>query len=102
TAAVLQLQSIVTTATGETRRVELGNNIATLGNVTQKAEETPITDLQDLLVAKVAGVQVLPGNMTGSAPQVRIRGLSSVSLSNSPIYVIDGVRMNSGTIGLGT
>ena len=48
------------------------------------------------MVAKAPGVVVLPGNMTGSAPTVRIRGIKSVSLSSDPIYVIDGIRMNSG------
>ncbi|HEX3867992.1 MAG TPA: SusC/RagA family TonB-linked outer membrane protein, partial [Gemmatimonadaceae bacterium] len=100
--AVVKLQEIVTTATGDQRRVELGNSVATLGDVNQKVETTPITDFQDLMVAKTAGVQVLPGNMTGAAPQIRIRGLSSISLSNAPIYVIDGIRMNSANIGLGT
>jgi TonB-linked SusC/RagA family outer membrane protein len=40
--------------------------------------------------------------MTGSAPQVRIRGIKSVSLSNDPIYVIDGIRMNGGQVDMGS
>jgi TonB-dependent SusC/RagA subfamily outer membrane receptor len=41
-------------------------------------------------------VQVLPGNMTAGGSRVRIRGTSSLSLSNDPIYIIDGVRLTSG------
>ena len=99
--AVIQLQEIVTTATGEQRRVEIGNAISTLGDVNKRVEESPVTNLTDLMVAKSPGVIILPGNMTSSAPTVRIRGLNSMSLSNAPIYVIDGVRMNSGSIGGG-
>ena len=67
----------------------------------KRVEESPVTNLADLMVAKSPGVIILPGNMTSSAPTVRIRGLNSMSLSNAPIYVIDGVRMNSGAIGGG-
>jgi TonB-linked SusC/RagA family outer membrane protein len=93
--AVVQLQEIVTTATGQQRRVEIGNSIANVGNVTQRVEETPVTSIADLLTARAPGVVVLPGSMTGTAPTVRIRGVSSLSLSNAPIWVVDGVRFNS-------
>ncbi len=71
TPAVVKLQEIVTTATGEQRRVELGNSVTTLGDVGQKVETQPVTNIADLLVAKSAGVTVLPGSMTGAAPVVR-------------------------------
>ncbi|MGQ0764775.1 MAG: SusC/RagA family TonB-linked outer membrane protein [Gemmatimonadota bacterium] len=92
--AVIVLQEVVTTATGETRKVELGNTVATI-DVVKKIEEAPIKNMGDLLVAKAPGVQVLPANMTAGGSRVRIRGTSSISLSNDPIYIIDGVRMTS-------
>ena len=95
--AVVQLQEIVTTATGPQRRSELGNTIATVGNVPDRVETTPVTNIGDLLVAKAPGVIVLPGNMTGTAPVIRMRGVSSLSLSNAPIWVVDGVRFNAGS-----
>ncbi len=61
--AVVQLADVVTTATGEQRRVELGNAVSTLGDVNKRVET--IADqrtLADLLVAKAPGVIVLPGN----------------------------------------
>ena len=76
-----KLPEIVTTATGEQRRVEIGNAISTLGDVNKRVEESPVTNLADLMVAKSPGVIILPGNMTSSAPTVRIRGLNSMSLT---------------------
>jgi TonB-linked SusC/RagA family outer membrane protein len=104
---VVQLQEIVTTATGEQRRVEIGNAVSTLGDVNKKVETTPIKNLADLMVGKAPGVVVLPGAMTGGAPVIRIRGLSSLAtagsgVTNNPIYVIDGVRMATNSLGLGT
>jgi TonB-linked SusC/RagA family outer membrane protein len=102
-ASVVKLSEVVTTATGETqRRVELGNSVQTLGNIAQHVEQRPVTNLADLMVGKAPGVQVLGGNMTGSAPVVRIRGIKSLSLSSDPIYIIDGIRMNSSTAGINT
>ncbi len=101
-AAVIQLQEIVTTATGQQRRVELGNAIGGVGDVNKRVEESQIKNVADLLVAKAAGVTVLPGNETGSSPVVRIRGTNSLSLSNAPIYVVDGVRMISSSVGVAT
>ena len=88
------LQEVVTTATGQQRRSELGNSIATI-DVTKKVQESPIKNMGDLLVAKAPGVQVMPSNMTGGGSRVRVRGTSSLSLTNDPIYVIDGVRLTS-------
>jgi TonB-linked SusC/RagA family outer membrane protein len=95
----VQLQEVVTTATGQQRKVELGNSIATLGNINKRVEETPITNATDLLVAKAPGVTILPGTTTGSAGIIHIRGVSSISLNNDPIWIVDGVRFNAGNSG---
>jgi TonB-linked SusC/RagA family outer membrane protein len=105
--AVVQLSEIVTTATGEQRRVEIGNAVTTLGDITKKVETQPVTNIGDLMVAKAPGVIVLPGVMTGAAPQIRVRGLGSLAtagsgISNNPIYVIDGVRMANNNVSLNT
>jgi TonB-linked SusC/RagA family outer membrane protein len=90
----VSLPAVVTTVTGQERRVEVGNAIAQV-NARELVEQRPITNVTDLLTARVPGVQVLPGTSTGIGSRVRIRGVNSLSLSNDPIYVIDGVRMNS-------
>jgi TonB-linked SusC/RagA family outer membrane protein len=100
--AVAQLEEVVTTATGQQRRVELGNSIATLGNVGQAVEDRQIANVADLLTAKAPGVIVLPGSSLGGAPTVRVRGVSSISLSNAPIWYIDGVRYNTSATNSGT
>ncbi|CAA9328754.1 MAG: Outer membrane TonB-dependent transporter, utilization system for glycans and polysaccharides (PUL), SusC family [uncultured Gemmatimonadaceae bacterium] len=95
-ASAVQLSEVVTTATGTQRRVELGNSTANV-NAAQVVENTPIRNVSDLLTARAPGVQVLPNTFTGGGARVRIRGTSSLSLSNDPIYIIDGIRMTSNT-----
>jgi TonB-linked SusC/RagA family outer membrane protein len=92
--AVVQLDEVVTTATGQQRKVELGNSIQTLGDIGKKVETQPIMSMQDLLVAKAPGVNVLSGSVVGAAPTIRVRGVSSINLTNAPIWVVDGVRFN--------
>src|SRR5262249_9669540 len=95
--AIILLPDVVTTATGEQRKVELGNAISTLGDVSKRVEQTSGSDMADLLVAKAPGMTVLQGSYSMTAPVIRIRGLNSVSLGNAPIFIIDGVRMNTGS-----
>ena len=100
-AAVVQLQEVVTTATGQQRRAELGNAISTL-NIAQQVEANPNNNLTSLMIAKSPGVTILPGTELGGAPTVRIRGVSSISLTNAPIWYVDGVRYSAGGLSSGT
>ena len=92
----IQLSPVVTTATGQQLRNEVGNAISQIA-ASDIVNERPIATLSDLLTARASGVQVIPPNSTGAGARVRIRGTSSLSLSNDPIYIIDGVRMQSAT-----
>jgi len=93
--APVQLDEIVTTATGQQSKLEIGNAIATI-EAAKVAEEAPITEFGALLTGRAAGVQVLKSSgATGTGTKIRIRGSNSVSLSNEPLYYVDGVRMDA-------
>ncbi|PYO30975.1 MAG: hypothetical protein DMD51_13745 [Gemmatimonadetes bacterium] len=98
------LDAVVSTVSGDQSRKETPNATSTV-RADSLVQTRPITNMNDLLGARVPGVEVLPGNITGAGARVRIRGTSSLSLNNEPIYVIDGVRMesanNSSSIGIG-
>jgi TonB-linked SusC/RagA family outer membrane protein len=100
--SVATLSEVLITATGEQRKAEIGNSVAVI-DATTRVAETPIHNMGDLLVAKAPGLSVLPGNMSGTGAQIRIRGLNSISRSNAPIFIVDGVRMDgtSGNFGVG-
>ncbi|MEP6574227.1 MAG: SusC/RagA family TonB-linked outer membrane protein, partial [Gemmatimonadota bacterium] len=93
--APVQLDEIVSTATGEQRKLEVANNVATI-DAAGVAAEQPITQFGDLISGRAAGVDVLKsGGTTGTGTRIRIRGSNSISLSNEPLYYIDGIRMES-------
>lgn len=93
--AVARLEEVVTTATGEQSRREMGNVVATV-KADSIVKEAPVMNVTQLLQARTAGVQVIQGQgVTGSSASVRIRGTSSLSQSNEPLIVVDGIRYNN-------
>ncbi len=98
--AAVPIEAVVVTATGaEQLRRELGHAVATIDAVKTVQQAAP-TNLADLLNARAPGVQVLPsGGTTGTGSRVRIRGSSSLSLTNEPIIVVDGIRVENGATG---
>jgi len=94
-AVAVSLDALVVTATGEQRGREVANVVTNI-NAAQLVQEAPVTNFGDLLTGRTANVQVLPSAGTvGAGTRIRIRGLNSLSLSNEPIYYVDGVRMES-------
>jgi TonB-dependent SusC/RagA subfamily outer membrane receptor len=87
------LSGVVTTASGQQRRVEVGNDITTI-NVDSVLQQAPITSVTDLLENRVPGLTVQRSSGTPGAPaRIRIRGASSMLAANNPIVVVDGTRM---------
>lgn len=100
TPSPVQLDEIVTTATGEQRKLEVANAVSTIDAATV-TQTQPITEIGDILSGRAAGVQILKsGGMTGAGTRIRIRGSNSISLSNDPLVYIDGVRMESSSSAL--
>ncbi len=94
TEVAISLSPVVTTATGETRRVEMGNSIGQI-SASELTKSAPVSTVSDLLNSRTPGVAITTGTQTGSGSRTRIRGQSSLTLSNEPIYIIDGIRMTS-------
>lgn len=91
--APTQLSGVVTTATGEQRRVEVGNDITVI-KVDSIVKTMPVSSLSDLLATRVPGLYAVPASGEPGAPtRIRIRGISSINGSNDPIVIVDGVQV---------
>jgi len=89
------LNDVVVIGYGTVRQKDLTGSVAT---VTSKdfQQGAAITSPDELIAGKVAGVSVTSnGGQPGAAATVRIRGISSLNGNNDPLYVIDGVPMQS-------
>ena len=93
--SVILDEVVVTGTAGSQARRELGNAVSTI-NATAAKEIAPINSLQNLIAGRAPGVFInsATGNV-GAGARVRIRGASSISLSNEPLLYIDGVRVNN-------
>ena len=91
----LGLDEIVVTGTaGASRRREIGNAISQI-NIADVADRPVSTT--DLLQGAAPGIEITGGSgEMGQGKQIRLRGNSSVSMTNQPIIYIDGVRMMDG------
>lgn len=65
----------------------------------EEIADMPVATVDQALQGKVAGVNVSGTSGTpGASQQIRIRGRSSITAGNAPLYVIDGVPMISGDV----
>ena len=60
----------------------------------------PETSVDRMLSGKLAGVSVSSTNgQPGATTEIRIRGTSSIGAGNEPLYVVDGIPVESGNTG---
>jgi TonB-linked SusC/RagA family outer membrane protein len=83
------LNQVVVVGYGTLKRKDLTGSV---GSVTSKdIADLSVTRIDQSLSGKVAGVQVKSvSGQPGSAPQIRIRGIGSISAGTDPLYVVDG------------
>ena len=80
----------VVVAYGQQKRRELTGAIGSVDAASIR--ETPATSLEQTLSGRVSGVQVTQASgAPGGAVVVNIRGTSSISAGNEPLYVVDGM-----------
>lgn len=84
------LDDVVVVGYGTQSRKSLTTSISKVdGN---KLYAAPVSNIGDALKGKVTGLRVATNNtIAGNAPRFLIRGGSSISLSNDPVVIVDGV-----------
>lgn len=92
----LALQETVVIGYGTVKREDATGAINSVG--VNDFNKGPLVAPQELLVGKVAGVQVTPNADPGGGGTIRIRGGSSLSASNDPLIVIDGVPVDNNSV----
>jgi len=92
------LDEVVVTAMGLTRQEKsLGYSATSVKN--DRITATRTSDIMSGLAGKVAGVTITnTSSDPGSSNSVIIRGMSSLSGSNQPLYVVDGVPLNNTSV----
>lgn len=88
-AAALNLQAIVTTGVVDPAS---GTRVPfSVGRVSAEDAPVPATNALETIQGKIAGVSVVPSGQAGSGTTIQLRTPTSISKSNAPLVVVDGV-----------
>jgi len=94
---VLGLDEIVIIGYGEVKKGDATGSITSVS--TEDFNKGSITSPQELLMGRTAGVQITSNSgAPGENATIRIRGGSSLSASNDPLIVIDGVPLDNESV----
>jgi TonB-linked SusC/RagA family outer membrane protein len=89
----LELEGVVVVAFGTQKKSEITGAVTKIDAAA--LENTQASNAIQSLTGKVSGVQISANSgQPGDPPQVRFRGIGSISSSNAPLYVVDGFPYN--------
>jgi len=67
-----------------------------VGSVSTKVlQEKPVTNVNQAIQGRVAGVLISNGTRPGDDASIKIRGINTINTSTDPIYVVDGLVMDN-------
>ncbi|MGL5317139.1 MAG: SusC/RagA family TonB-linked outer membrane protein, partial [Bacteroidales bacterium] len=93
----IALKEVVAIGYGSVKKTDATGSVTAID--ASKMVKGMATSASDLLVGKAAGVSVITdGGAPGSGATIRVRGGSSMSASNDPLIVIDGVPVDNNGI----
>lgn len=84
------LDEVVVVAYGKTKKSTYTGSATQIKS--EQLSSRPLTNALSIIEGNTSGVQIQSsGGQPGTAPEVRIRGFSSINGSNTPLYIVDGV-----------
>jgi TonB-linked SusC/RagA family outer membrane protein len=89
------LEEIVVLGYGNMSKKDITGSVSKITSKDFEGQHTTTAD--QILQGRIAGVQVIGGGTPGNAMKVQIRGANSLLGDNSPLYVVDGVPITSGS-----
>lgn len=90
------LDEVVVVGYGQMKRSDLTGSVVSVGE--DAVKKSISTSIDQVLQGRAAGVQIQANSGTpGASTSIRIRGINSLNATNQPIFVIDGVVIDSAT-----
>ncbi len=91
-----KLEEVVVVGYGTKKKKDLTGSVVSVG--AEEIASRPVQNAVQAMQGKAAGVDIGSNERPGTVGSIRIRGSRSISASNSPLYVVDGIPLNSGGI----
>ncbi len=93
------LEQVVVTGYGTQSRRRLTTSVASVG--AEAFDGVPVTSFENALQGRLPGVTITSNSGTlGAQTGIRVRGVGSINSDNQPLFVIDGIIIESNTEGL--
>lgn len=90
------LDEVVVVGYGQMKRSDLTGSVVSVGE--DAVKKSIATSIDQVLQGRAAGVQIQANSGTpGASTSIRIRGINSLNATNQPIFVIDGVVIDTAT-----
>lgn len=97
TEKVSELDELVVIGYGSMKKRDISGSIATISN--ESLQNTPVKNVMSALQGRASGVQVVSNSgAPGDGISVMVRGQSTLNSGNEPLYVIDGVPVESNSL----
>lgn len=91
---IIGLEEVVAIGYGSVKKSDLTGSVGSVK--VDEVMKNPVTSLDQSLQGRVAGVQVVQlSAQPGGSTLFRVRGGNSIYAGNEPLYVIDGMQVNS-------
>ncbi len=90
------LNEIVVVGYGEQKKSDVTGSIVSVSS--EELNERPVANALQGLQGRAAGVDISSNERPGQLGSINIRGVRSLTASNSPLYVVDGIPLISGGI----
>ena len=87
------LDEVVVVGYGVQKKSDVTGSLASVG--AKDIEARPVTNTLQAMQGKIAGVDITSNERPGEIGSVTIRGTRSITASNSPLYVVDGIPLMS-------
>ncbi len=94
------LEEVLVIGYGTQKKSDLTGSISSVSG--EALKNRPVMNFGEALTGLVAGLQIqqIDGTPGGENLSVRVRGVTSITQSNEPLYVVDGYPMESGVLAL--
>lgn len=93
-----QLEEVIVVGYGSEKKTEVTGTINKIS--TEDFNKGPIVSADQLITGKIAGVSVTSGGgAPGESQSIVIRGQGSLTLASSPLIVVDGIPLDTGSVG---
>jgi TonB-dependent starch-binding outer membrane protein SusC len=91
-----ELDEVVVVGYGQRKRSDVTGAIVSVS--AKEIASRPVSNALEAMQGKAAGVDITSSQRPGTLGAITIRGVRSLTASNSPLYVVDGIPLISGGI----